>query len=78
MSAFISFNYYVFKVWARIWTVLKHHFISARSHRDEKIAMYVIDSLRQLSIKYLERDELAKFSFQNDILKPFIVLMRNN
>ena len=42
--------------------------------------MYSIDSLRQLSIKYLERAELAKFSFQNDILKPFVVLnlMRNS
>ncbi|XP_068472039.1 brefeldin A-inhibited guanine nucleotide-exchange protein 5-like [Phaseolus vulgaris] len=67
-------------VWARIWTVLANHFISAGSHHDEKIVMYSIDSLRQLSIKYLERAELAKFSFQNDILKPFVVLnlMRNS
>lgn len=40
--------------------------------------MYAIDSLRQLSMKYLERDELANFTFQNDILKPFVVLMRNS
>ena len=40
--------------------------------------MYAIDSLRQLGIKYLEREELAKFTFQNDILKPFVILMRNN
>ncbi|EEF46181.1 guanine nucleotide-exchange, putative [Ricinus communis] len=65
-------------VWAKIWSVLANHFISAGSHRDEKIAMYAIDSLRQLGMKYLERAELANFSFQNDILKPFVVLMRNS
>eukprot|EP00252_Welwitschia_mirabilis_P011838 TRINITY_DN26310_c0_g2_i1.p1 TRINITY_DN26310_c0_g2~~TRINITY_DN26310_c0_g2_i1.p1 ORF type:complete len:801 (-),score=163.59 TRINITY_DN26310_c0_g2_i1:122-2362(-) len=65
-------------VWARIWSVLSHHFITAGSHHDEKIAMYAIDSLRQLGVKYLEREELAKFTFQNDILKPFVVLMRNS
>ncbi|KAM7259004.1 hypothetical protein ACFE04_014745 [Oxalis oulophora] len=65
-------------VWARIWTVLANHFISAGSHPEEKIAMYAIDSLRQLGMKYLERAELTNFTFQNDILKPFVVLMRNS
>ncbi|KAJ7955363.1 Brefeldin A-inhibited guanine nucleotide-exchange protein like [Quillaja saponaria] len=65
-------------VWARIWSVLANHFISAGSHHNEKIAMYAIDSLRQLGMKYLERAELANFTFQNDILKPFVVLMRNS
>lgn len=78
LNAFLSSNCYVFQVWARIWSVLANHFISAGSHHDEKIAMYAIDSLRQLSMKYLERAELANFSFQNDILKPFVVLMRNS
>ncbi|KAK6941180.1 Mon2/Sec7/BIG1-like, dimerization and cyclophilin-binding domain [Dillenia turbinata] len=64
-------------VWARIWSVLANHFIAAGSHPEEKIAMYAIDSLRQLGMKYLERAELANFTFQNDILKPFVVLMRN-
>ncbi|XP_057949137.1 brefeldin A-inhibited guanine nucleotide-exchange protein 5 isoform X2 [Malania oleifera] len=65
-------------VWARIWSVLSNHFISAGSHPDEKISMYAIDSLRQLGMKYLERAELTNFTFQNDILKPFVVLMRNS
>ncbi|CAA6658725.1 unnamed protein product [Spirodela intermedia] len=65
-------------VWARIWSVLAHHFIIAGSHREEKVAMYAIDSLRQLGMKYLERAELNNFTFQNDILKPFVVLMRNS
>lgn len=69
---------YVFQVWGRIWAVLSLHFEAAGSHQDEKISMYAIDSLRQLAIKYLERSELANFSFQNDILKPFVVIMRSS
>ena len=38
--------------------------------------MYAVDSLRQLAMKFLERDELANYSFQNDFLKPFVVVMR--
>lgn len=57
---------------------MANHFIAAGSHPEEKVAMYAIDSLRQLGMKYLERSELANFTFQNDILKPFVVLMRNS
>nr|KYP57779.1 Brefeldin A-inhibited guanine nucleotide-exchange protein 2 [Cajanus cajan] len=82
LQKLVEISYYnmarIRMVWARIWSVLANHFISAGSHHDEKIAMYAIDSLRQLSMKYLERAELAKFTFQNDILKPFVVLMRNS
>lgn len=65
-------------VWARIWAVLSYHFIAAGEHNDEEVAMYAIDSLRQLGIKYLERAELANFTFQNDIMKPFVVIMRGS
>lgn len=58
--------------------MLANHFIFAGSHPDERVAMYAIDSLRQLGMKYLERAELANFTFQNDILKPFVILMRNS
>ncbi|KAG2691211.1 hypothetical protein I3843_08G000100 [Carya illinoinensis] len=81
LQKLVEISYYnmarIRMVWARIWSVLANHFISAGSHHDEKIAMYAIDSLRQLGMKYLERAELANFTFQNDILKPFVVLMRN-
>ncbi|CAJ2650059.1 brefeldin A-inhibited guanine nucleotide-exchange protein 5 isoform X3 [Trifolium pratense] len=82
LQKLVEISYYnmarIRMVWARIWSVLANHFISAGSHQDEKIAMYAIDSLRQLGMKYLERAELANFTFQNDILKPFVVLMRNS
>lgn len=82
LQKLVEISYYnmarIRMVWARIWSVLANHFISAGSHPDEKVAMYAIDSLRQLGMKYLEREELANFTFQNDILKPFVVLMRNS
>ncbi|KAM1178875.1 hypothetical protein ACFX13_018436 [Malus domestica] len=82
LQKLVEISYYnmarIRMVWARIWSVLANHFISAGSQHDEKIAMYAIDSLRQLGMKYLERAELANFTFQNDILKPFVVLMRNS
>ncbi|CAI9269082.1 unnamed protein product [Lactuca saligna] len=80
LQKLVEISYYnmsrIRMVWARIWYILSNHFIAAGSHHDEKIAMYAIDSLRQLGIKYLEREELANFTFQNDILKPFVILMR--
>lgn len=82
LQKLVEISYYnmarIRMVWARIWCVLANHFISAGSHHDEKIAMYAIDSLRQLGMKYLERAELANFTFQNDILKPFVILMRSS
>lgn len=37
--------------------------------------MYAVDSLRQLSTKFLEKGELLNFAFQRDFLKPFVDLM---
>ncbi|XP_047971675.1 LOW QUALITY PROTEIN: brefeldin A-inhibited guanine nucleotide-exchange protein 5-like [Salvia hispanica] len=65
-------------VWARIWTVLAQHFIFAGSHADEKVAIYSIDSLQRLGMKYLEHPELGHFTFQKGILKPFVVLMQSS
>ncbi|XP_047330350.1 brefeldin A-inhibited guanine nucleotide-exchange protein 5-like isoform X2 [Impatiens glandulifera] len=82
LQKLVEISYYnmarIRMVWARIWTVLSTHFIYAGSHPDERVAMYAIDSLRQLGMKYLERAELANFTFQNDILKPFVILMRSS
>lgn len=40
--------------------------------------MLAVDSLRQLAMKFLARDELANYQFQNDFLKPFVVVMRQS
>lgn len=51
-------------VWTRIWAVLADFFIDVGCHTNLSVAMYAVDSLRQLAMKFLERDELANFSFQ--------------
>eukprot|EP00217_Crustomastix_stigmatica_P006110 CAMPEP_0183807166 /NCGR_PEP_ID=MMETSP0803_2-20130417/40777_1 /TAXON_ID=195967 /ORGANISM="Crustomastix stigmata, Strain CCMP3273" /LENGTH=1848 /DNA_ID=CAMNT_0026051939 /DNA_START=183 /DNA_END=5729 /DNA_ORIENTATION=+ len=65
-------------VWSRIWAVLSDFFITVGTHQNLQVAMYVVDSLRQLAMKFLERDELANYTFQNDFLKPFVVVMRQS
>ena len=40
--------------------------------------MYSVDSLRQLAMKFLEHDELANSTFQNDFLRPFVIVMRQS
>jgi brefeldin A-inhibited guanine nucleotide-exchange protein len=51
-------------VWTRIWSVLADFFIEVGCHANLSVAMYAVDSLRQLAMKFLERDELTNFSFQ--------------
>ena len=62
-------------VWARIWEVLGEFFTDVGQHPNLSIAMYAVDSLRQLSMKFLEKGELLNFAFQRDFLKPFVDLM---
>ena len=54
------------------------HLSSNATPRPPPPARYAVDSLRQLSMKFLERDELANFTFQNDFLRPFVVVMRQS
>ena len=35
-------------------------------------------SLRQLSIKFLEKPELESYSFQKEFLQPFVLIIQNN
>ncbi|CAE8639249.1 unnamed protein product, partial [Polarella glacialis] len=62
-------------VWARVWRSLSTHFAEVASHQNLRVAIFAIDSLRQLSIKFLEKDELSNYNFQADFLKPFELVM---
>jgi len=42
------------------------------------VAIFAVDSLRQLSMKFLEKGELANFRFQKDFLRPFEHIMKKN
>lgn len=65
-------------VWSRIWAVLADYFVTVGCMENLSVAMYAIDSLRQLAMKFLEREELANYNFQNEFLKPFVVVMRRS
>lgn len=58
--------------------MLSQYFISVGCQPNLAVAMYSVDSLRQLAMKFLERDELANYTFQNDFMRPFVVVMRQS
>ncbi|RLN14809.1 hypothetical protein BBJ28_00023619 [Nothophytophthora sp. Chile5] len=64
-------------VWAATWQTLSRHFTTIGCHDDLSVGMYAIDSLRQLSMKFLERAELRDFNFQRLFLAPFEIIMAN-
>ena len=57
--------------WTNIWSLLAKHFTSVAMFDNHPLAMYAIDSLKQLSIKFLQKEELSNFNFQRVFLKPF-------
>ena len=65
-------------MWNRIWAVLSDFFVHVGCHKNLQVAMYAVDSLRQLAMKFLERDELANYSFQTAFLTPLVVVMRQS
>lgn len=64
--------------WSRIWEVLGEHFNKVGCHSNEDVACFAVDSLRQLSVKFLERGELPNFRFQKDFMRPFEYIMKRN
>lgn len=44
--------------------------------RCRRVALYAVDSLRQLVAKLLARAELEHFTHQEDALRPFVAVLR--
>ena len=61
--------------WDRIWSLLANHFTAVGVNPNTQLAMYAVDSLKQLSIKFLQKTELANFNFQRKFLKPFEIIL---
>ncbi|OLL21713.1 Protein transport protein sec72 [Neolecta irregularis DAH-3] len=55
--------------WSNIWV---------GTHPNTAVVYFAMDSLRQLSMRFLEIDELPFFKFQKDFLKPFEYVMSHN
>ena len=62
-------------VFSEIWTTVAAHLTSTALHENAAVAMYAVDSFRQLSFQYLQRDELGVFEFQSRFLKPLETVM---
>ncbi|KAI9329427.1 hypothetical protein BDR26DRAFT_842136 [Obelidium mucronatum] len=62
--------------WTQIWRVLQPHFVVVGCHPNVHVASFAVDALRQLSMKFLEREELVHFSTQNEFLKSFERIMK--
>ena len=64
--------------WSRIWEVLGEHFNKVGCNPNEDIAVFAVDSLRQLSMKFIEKGEFSNFRFQKEFLRPFEHIMKKN
>ncbi|KAK6827308.1 Sec7 domain-containing protein [Apiospora arundinis] len=64
--------------WANIWAVLGEHFNKVGCHNNTAIVYFALDSLRQLSMRFMEIEELPGFKFQKDFLKPFEHVIANS
>jgi brefeldin A-inhibited guanine nucleotide-exchange protein len=65
-------------VWSKIWRELGEYFVFAGTHDDDAVAMYAVDSLKQLAMKFLEKKELKSFNFQRTFLRPFETIMKRS
>lgn len=64
--------------WSKIWDVLGSHFNQVGCHHNTTVVFFALDSLRQLSMRFMEIEELPGFKFQKDFLKPFEHVMANS
>ncbi|KAI5784997.1 hypothetical protein DFH27DRAFT_266563 [Peziza echinospora] len=64
--------------WSNIWSILGEHFNMVGCHSNTSVVFFALDSLRQLSMRFLEIEELPHFKFQKDFLKPFEHVMANS
>jgi brefeldin A-inhibited guanine nucleotide-exchange protein len=63
--------------WTNIWQILGAHFNEVGCHANTNVVYFALNSLRQLSMKFMEIEELPGFKFQKDFLKPFEHIISN-
>ncbi|KAG2013698.1 Sec7 domain-containing protein [Coprinopsis cinerea AmutBmut pab1-1] len=64
--------------WSNLWEILGEHFNQVCTHPNAVVASFALDALRQLAVRFLEKEELPHFKFQKDFLKPFEYTMIHN
>ncbi|KAJ3367713.1 guanine nucleotide exchange protein for ADP-robosylation factor, partial [Allomyces arbusculus] len=71
--AYYNFNRIRFE-FNQFFPIILEHFVEV-VQLDDDIATFAVDSLRQLTSKFLERDELAHFNSQLEFMRPFHTMM---
>ncbi|EKM59125.1 uncharacterized protein PHACADRAFT_113382 [Phanerochaete carnosa HHB-10118-sp] len=64
--------------WSNLWDILGEHFNQVCCHNNPHVAFFALDALRQLAMRFLEKEELPHFKFQKDFLRPFEYTMVHN
>ncbi|KZT13092.1 Sec7-domain-containing protein [Laetiporus sulphureus 93-53] len=64
--------------WSNLWDILGEHFNQVCCHNNPHVASFALDALRQLAMRFLEKEELPHFKFQKDFLRPFEYTMIHN
>lgn len=64
--------------WSQLWSIMGETFNKVGCNANVAVAFFAVDSLRQLSMRFLNIDELAHFKFQKEFLKPFEYIVGHN
>ncbi|KAI0701822.1 hypothetical protein BC835DRAFT_1264460 [Cytidiella melzeri] len=64
--------------WSNLWDILGEHFNQVCCHNNPHVGFFALDALRQLAMRFLEKEELPHFKFQKDFLRPFSYTMVHN
>ncbi|KAI5122163.1 hypothetical protein M0805_007062 [Coniferiporia weirii] len=64
--------------WSNLWEIIGEHFNQVCCHHNPHVGFFALDALRQLAMRFLEKEELPHFKFQKDFLKPFEYTMTHN
>ena len=62
-------------VFSELWDTVSAHLTSTALHSNPAVAMYAVDSFRQLSIQFLQRGETEGFEVQRRFLKPLVTVI---
>lgn len=64
--------------WSQLWSAMGEIFNYVGCHSNSTVVIFAIDSLRQLSMRFFDIDELSHFKFQQQFLGPFEYIINNN
>lgn len=64
--------------WSRLWVIMGKQFNVVGCHPNTNVVFFALDSLRQLSIRFFDLEELTHFKFQKEFLEPFAYVMEHN